>query len=220
MKTDHKLQKRPRHKQAVPAACLSCQSKEGYQAVTATDTVEFRKEFFDVSYERMACPACGATLLTNEQLKARIKKTVAAYQKKHGLLTAEELIRQRTGLGYPKRLTFLKAAPELAEATIKRLEAGQRVQDKSTDLAIRAVLDRLEDKQMLDLLNEPMPEAELASVAQTSAGTGGWDFEPLARAACIATAATISFVSFPSKRSSPATTSAEYENTNEKVVTC
>lgn len=219
MKTDLKLQKRPRNKQAVPTACLSCQSEKGYQPVTAKDTVEFRKEHFEISYERMACPDCGASMLTNEQLKARIKKTVAAYQKAHGLLTAEELIRLRTALGYSKRLAFLKAAPELAEATIKRLEAGQRVQDKSTDLAIRAVLAQLEDKQMLDFLNEPMPEAESASLAQTKANTGGWDFEPLARAACIVTATSLSFAAMPKKQSS-SDHANDYANTSENVILC
>jgi hypothetical protein len=220
MKTDLKLQKRPSNKQVLPASCLNCGSEQGYQAQTATNTVEFRGEGFVISYERMLCPDCGASMLTNEQLKARIKKTVAAYQKSHGLLTAEDLIRQRTALGYSKRLAFLKAAPELAEATIKRLEAGQRVQDKSTDLAIRAVLQKLEHQQMLDLLKEPMPEAELASMAQAKTGFSGWDMEPLARAACIATAATISCIAFPQKRSGGQVASADYDNTNEKVVTC
>jgi len=220
MKTDFKLQKRPRNKQALPASCLSCGSAEGYCVHTATDPVGFRGERFVISYDCMRCPECDATMLTNEQLKARIQKTVAAYQKKHGLLTAEELIWHRNALGYSKRLAFLKAAPELAEATIKRLEAGQRVQDKSTDLAIRAVLEQLEDKQMLDFLNEPLPDADLASLPQSTPCTSGWPMEPLARAACIATAATISFVAFPNKRDSPPVAGTDYENTNEKVVTC
>ncbi len=220
MKTDLKLQKRPRHKQALATSCLSCGSDQGYQPQTTTTTVEFRGEDFEISYEHMLCPACGASMLINEQLKARIKQTVAAYQEAHGLLTADDLIRQRSALGYSKRLAFLKAAPELAEATIKRLEAGQRVQDKSTDLAIRAVLQKLEHQQMLDLLKEPMPEAELASIAQPTSCPNRWDMEQLARAACIATAATISFVAFPNKRNSEPVAAAGYDNTNEKVVTC
>lgn len=218
MKTDLKLQKRPRTKQALPASCLSCGSDNGYQPRTEADTVEFRGEVFEISHEQMHCPECGATMLTNEQLKARIKKTVASYQKKHGLLTAEELIRHRTALGYSKRQAFLKAAPELAEATIKRLETGQRVQDKSTDLAIRSVLERMEEQQMLDLLKEPMPEGELTSVAQTGNFSSGWHMEPFARAACITAAATISFVAFPNKRNSSSHAGASYENTNEEVM--
>ena len=221
MKTELKLQKRPRTKQALPASCLSCGSDNGYQARTGVDTVEFRGEAFEISYEHMHCPDCGATMLTNEQLKARIKKTVAAYQNKHGLLNAEELIHYRTALGFSKRQAFLKAAPELAEATIKRLEAGQRVQDKSTDLAIRAVFERLEDKQMLDFLNEPLPQAEQASFSSQKPCFSAWDFEPLARAACITVAATISCVAFPNKKSdNTSVVVADYNNTNEKVVTC
>lgn len=197
MDTDTKLKKRPRTQQAVPSTCLTCGCANGYGSVTRIDTVEFRKETFELDYEQLVCTACGAAILTNGQLRSRIQKTVAAYQERHGLLTAKELIAAREALGFRSRRSFLFEAAELGEATIKRLEAGQRVQDKSTDLAIRSVLKRLEKKQILELLNETMPTAVEATttIHKVASFPSNWDLTPIApfaKAACFTAAVTLS----------------------------
>jgi hypothetical protein len=65
------LKKRPRVPRKFPPACLACGSEAGYRAETVTREVGFRGEVVTVTYERMACPACGSATLTDEQMAAR-----------------------------------------------------------------------------------------------------------------------------------------------------
>jgi hypothetical protein len=149
MPTDtKKLKKRPRVGQVLPTECLDCGNPDGYKPIVVLREVEFRSDVFEIEYERLQCGKCGSAIMSDEQLVARIKKTVNAYQRKHGLLTAEELVARRKTLGFNSQQKLVEAAPELSEATLKRLEGGQHAQDKSTDRGIRAVLDELEEARM------------------------------------------------------------------------
>ncbi|MGB0742906.1 MAG: hypothetical protein ACPGSB_00135 [Opitutales bacterium] len=182
------LKKRPRVKQVLPSQCLVCNNPEGYTAKETTQDIEFRGELFTVTYTHLACEECGNAILSDEQMTDRIKKVVAAYQKRHGLLTAEELIRQRKALGYNSQRSFLRAAPELPAATLKRIEAGMHAQDASTDALFDKVLADLKKLQIMNLLNEPLaPPVETGDVQLTGKSQSMWD--PLAAAACVSFAA-------------------------------
>jgi len=128
----------------LPASCLSCGSDAGYVTRAVTRTVEFRGEKVKVRYHHSVCRKCGDALLTDAQLDERTRASVEAYQRKHGLLTATELKARREALGLRTQRALCNAVPAIAEATLKRLEAGWRVQDKSTDRLIRTELERLE----------------------------------------------------------------------------
>lgn len=182
------LRKRPRVKQVLPSQCLACESAQGYTATETTQDIEFRGELFTVTYTHLACEECGNAILSDEQMAERIKKAVAAYQKRHGLLTAEELIRQRKSLGYNTQRSLLRAAPELSEATLKRIEAGMHAQDASTDALFEKVLADLKKLQIMNLLNEPLePPVETSNVQLSEKPQSMWD--PLAAAACVTFAA-------------------------------
>ncbi|WPJ97048.1 hypothetical protein SH580_04930 [Coraliomargarita algicola] len=142
--TKTRFKQLPRVKQVLPSQCLSCDSEIGYTPRETTQDIEFRGELFPITYTHLACPECGEAILSDEQIVAQLKSLVAAYQQKHGLLTAEEMIQRRQALGFKSQRQLLDAAPEIKPATLKRLEAGQRVQDASTDLAFRSVLQHLE----------------------------------------------------------------------------
>lgn len=182
------LKQRPRVKQVLPSQCLVCENAQGYTATETTQDIEFRGELFPVTYTHLVCQECGNAIVSDEQMTARIKKVVAAYQKRHGLLTAEELIRQRKSLGYNSQRSFLRAAPELSEATLKRIEAGMHAQDASTDALFDKVLTDLEKKQIMKLLNEPLePAVETDNVQLSGRPQSMWD--PLAAAAGVTFAA-------------------------------
>ncbi|HKK17886.1 MAG TPA: hypothetical protein VJ952_04315 [Opitutales bacterium] len=182
------LKKRPRVKQVLPSQCLVCNNPEGYTAKETTQDIEFRGEPFRVTYTHLVCQECGNAILSDEQLTDRIKKVVAAYQRRHGLLTGEELIRQRKSLGYNSQRALLRAAPELSEATLKRIEAGMHAQDASTDALFDKVLKNLEKQQIMKLLNEPLsPPVETSDVQVSGTSQSMWD--PLAAAACVTFAA-------------------------------
>jgi hypothetical protein len=158
--TKTRFKQLPKVQQVLPTQCLSCESETGYTPREVTEEIEFRGELFPITYTHLACPACGEAILSDEQVVAQLKSLVAAYQQQHGLLTAEEMIQSRQALGYTSQRQLLNAAPEIKAATLKRLEAGQRVQDVSTDLAIRSILNRLEivkRKQRMQALKLPEP---------------------------------------------------------------
>ena len=174
--------------QVLPTTCLNCGDPTGYQPAEVHQSVDFRNEKFKVTYRHMACSACGDAILDDAQFAARISLVVTAYQKRHRLLTAEELIRKRKALGYNSQRSFLRAAPELSEATLKRIEAGMHAQDVSTDALIRKVLTDLNKVQIMNLLNEPLePPVESSNVQFPSKPQSLLD--PLAAAACVTFAA-------------------------------
>ncbi|MFW5894207.1 MAG: type II TA system antitoxin MqsA family protein [Verrucomicrobiota bacterium] len=138
-----KFEALPDTPQVLPSECLKCGSGDAYIPRVSCDTVEFRTQKFTVEYERMECPACGHSLLSDDQADARLKKTVAAYQRANQMLTAAEVAERRRALGLSQR-DLADRAPEIAEATLKRIEGGLNAQNKSTDALIRLCLDRLE----------------------------------------------------------------------------
>lgn len=160
MKAENKqiLLKRPRVPRQVPSDCLECGSNKGYQPSRACKQVLFRGERVELEYERMACPDCGAALLLDEQLDQSLERLVKAFQKKRGLLTADEVVSLRKSLGYRSQRAFLEATSEVTAATLKRIESGKHVQDLSTDSLLRRIfedLERAEEEQAIrDVLHK------------------------------------------------------------------
>lgn len=125
---------------------------------------QLRDECFTIEYTCMQCSECGHRLLSPEQMAAKVRATVEAYQKAYGLLTAKEMISKRKALGYRSQADFVAYAKGVSLPTLKRLEAGQRVQDESTDVLLRVAIQVLEQKKHRSgihaILNEPLDVTE------------------------------------------------------------
>lgn len=195
-----KLKKRPRAVRATPpaapTACLSCHSEAGYRTVPVTKEVELKGESIPVTYECQECGACGHRLLSPAQMEQRVRGAVAGYQTTHGLLTASQVSARRKALGYATQQALADAAPAISIATLKRVEAGQHVQDPGTDAILRMALQKLErEKKQHDLcefLRADLPVAnEVATTTRggkssrlaAAAWRGAWASLPLA--ACV-----------------------------------
>lgn len=154
------LKKRPRVAQQLPEVCLECGNLQGYLRQEITSQIEFKGEVLEVAYERFECSECGASVMSDEQLTVRQKHLVELYQQRHGLLTAQALIALRRHAGYASQAEFADALPGVGLATIKRIEAGQHVQDISTDscmrVALAQALELLQMNKKLSMLREPM----------------------------------------------------------------
>ena len=220
MKTEFKLKKRPRskQKQVLPSSCLNCQSEAGYTPTEITKEVEFRAERVTVTYTHLVCGVCGNAILSDKQFASRIRLVIAAYQSKHGLLTAAELIAKRKGLGYNSQQAFLKAAPDVSAATLKRIEAGMHAQDASTDALFRNVLKRLEKQAMLKILSQPMPEATVTMIESAKVDNCGWNLPTFAKAACITTAATFTVFSSSKNQFTNESTTVAQKISEERVL--
>jgi hypothetical protein len=193
--TKRVFKKRPRVAQVLPTQCLACDAEAGYRLAPKVTQVDLKGETFAVSHEALECPACGHTILSDAQLDARVRKTVAAYQTKHGLLTAVEVATRRKALGHATQQALADSAPTIAIATLKRVEAGQHVQDPGTDFILRKTLEILESTRaqaaMFALLRGTLtvsPETEIttrtsgAMVGLSWRGTGS---AALPLAACL-----------------------------------
>jgi hypothetical protein len=184
------LNKRPRARQVLPTRCLSCKSAQGYQRVAVTGAVTIKDESFELAYEAMVCPNCQHQILTDDQVEQRMRLVVAVYQEHHDLLTAQEVSGQRKALGFPTQQEFVDAAAPLSIATLKRLEAGQHIQDATTDFVLRKAFEALEKRRrsldICKLLHAPMPEPveiEYSSPAPTHSWLLNYASWPIA--ACV-----------------------------------
>ncbi len=209
--TKTRFKQLPRVKQVLPSQCLSCDSEAGYTPRETTQDIEFRGELFPITYTHLACPQSGEAILSDEQMVDQLKKVVAAYQQKHNLLTAKQMIGQRKARGYNSQRALLQAAPELPAATLKRIEAGMHAQDASTDALFRKVFVDLDKKQIMQLLNEPLaPPIETNSVQFSGRTQSQWD--PLAAAACVTFSASTMLLSQGSRIAN-----RKHESTNSEV---
>jgi putative zinc finger/helix-turn-helix YgiT family protein len=130
----------PRGSGKAPEICSSCQAR-GTVAETHVDfPVVIQNEEFICQVPRMICSACDAAYSTPQQFDRSIELGVAAFQKKHGLLTATEIKECRIQVGWKQ--------PDLAHhakvgiASVKRWERGRQVQTAANDQALRHAFDR------------------------------------------------------------------------------
>ena len=142
MKTTE-LQKPPRRASrglwAVPTTCPGC-DKEGTLTEKNVKTVQvIREEEVRCAVVNWVCGDCGAQFMSPEQATNAVKRAVETYQKKHGLLTADEIRKGRKNAGLSAWALADKA--KIGEATIKRLEAGVTVQQASTNKLLKSALE-------------------------------------------------------------------------------
>jgi len=180
------FEKRPRAARVAPylapTKCLSCEDEAGYRTVSVTKDVELKGESIPVNYECQECQNCGHSLLSVAQMEQRVRGTVAAYQAKHDLLTAQEVAARRKALGYATQQALADASPAIAIATLKRVEAGQHVQDPGTDFILRKALEKLElEKKQSHLMN--FLRSELPIVVDVETTTRGTKPGPLVASA-------------------------------------
>ncbi len=190
--TQFKFKKLPETRTELPTDCFNCDTKNAYHEVIVQGESELRNETFVIKYTCMECSNCGHRLLSPEQMAAKVRATVEAFQIAHGLLTAKEVVSKRKALGYRSQDDFAKVALGLSLPTLKRLEAGQRVQDPSTDTLLRMAFTSLEKQQrnatFHGLLREPLladQNFEAKVSKQTACKYRNVINSPLPLAACI-----------------------------------
>lgn len=105
-----------------------------------------RGEDVPCEIKKWACAECGAAFMSPAQATEAVKRAVAAYQVKHGLMTADRI---RSG-----RKKQCLTAGELATkakvsiVTIKRLEAGTTVQKPGTNKLLEIAVS--DDPELAD----------------------------------------------------------------------
>jgi hypothetical protein len=208
------FRKRQRVPHVPPVACLACEASTGYRAVRVTKEVELKGDTLPVSYDCQECTNCGHRILSDVQMEARVRATVAFYQTRHGLLTAQEISSRRKALGYATQQALTDACPAIAIATLKRVEAGQHVQDPATDFTLRQALEKLESThqqaEVIHLWQDEMPAAVEWETTQSQVignWLSGWK-QALPLAACVTFMASTCFqpsdgASLPSNQDLP-----------------
>jgi putative zinc finger/helix-turn-helix YgiT family protein len=128
----------------VPAVCPGC-SKEGLIEERMIPTTQLiSNEEIQCDVKKWVCSGCNAAFMSPKQATDAVKRAVAVYQVKHGLLTAEEIREGRKKKGLT--VSELAEAANLGEATIKRLEAGTSVQRLGTNTLLLTVFNNEEEE--------------------------------------------------------------------------
>lgn len=127
----------------LPSHCFDCEKPTEWKLIEGVDTLEIKGEPVEHACTYFSCEHCGYEMMTPAQLKADLLAATEAYQEKHKLLTAEQVVTRRKALGLTQE-AFCDLAKGVKPASLKRLELGQRVQDESTDVAIATALNSLE----------------------------------------------------------------------------
>jgi putative zinc finger/helix-turn-helix YgiT family protein len=127
-------------KPIIPDFCPSCDAVENpFRSTLRKTKQEYRGEILEVETPALKCKECEFHLLAPGHLDAIRITTANAYRRKHGLLTAGEIIQRRKAMGMSQR-RFAQYL-EVGEASVKRWESGLLVQDKASDLRVRAQTD-------------------------------------------------------------------------------
>jgi len=121
-----------------PTTCLGCERPDTISVKTLPSVQEIQGEGIRVETEKWHCSACGAEWMSPDQATAGVAKAVAAFQKKHRLLTATEVRAMREAVGWTQDELAQKSTVSIA--TIKRLESGVHVIGKLHDDALRRAL--------------------------------------------------------------------------------
>jgi len=125
-----------------PQACLGCDSADIGPAMLPSSQI-IQGEEIHCHTEKWHCKACGAEWMSPAQATASVKAAVETYQRKQGLMTGAELRKRREALDWTQE--DLVRHSEVSIATVKRLESGVHVQNKSIDQVISAALDQQKD---------------------------------------------------------------------------
>lgn len=219
-KTRKKLD--PNVPNVLPIQCLCCESEKGFKIVDITKEIPFRDDSLEVNYDVMECSKCGHQFLSEAQVEAQLKKTVEAYQLRQGLLTAREIVEKRNKLGYTSQQKLVDAAGgTIPIATLKRIEAGQKVQDKTTDLAIRSILEKLEKKQKVESLQKfyDKPLRVLSPIEETKSQKSEWDWDWKSIGIAVSISAAVTG-SFAQAKRQAFNKEVPYSNPTKQVISC
>lgn len=154
-----------------PTTCLGCGRPDTISVKSLPSVQEIQGEEIRVETEKWHCSACGAEWMSPDQATAGVAKAVAAFQKKHRLLTATEVRAMRDAVGWTQEELAQKS--NVSIATIKRLASGVHVIRRLHDEAIRRALGdarlALESGPNYEFVFETHSHADVPVV--TSAGT-------------------------------------------------
>ena len=123
----------------LPEECIACGAENSYRRqLTCSDKI-LRRETFNVKHHHWVCTACSTGILGDAEMDEAMRAAVAAYQRAHGLLTAQEIQTARKNKQWSQEALAQRSS--LGIATIKRLESGGIIQTKSNDQALRRTLN-------------------------------------------------------------------------------
>ncbi len=122
----------------LPEECLACDAEDSYRRVRVETEKEIRGETFAVSHHSWRCQECGEGVLGPEEMDEAMRAVIAAYQKAHGLLTAEGIVASRKKAGLSQK--GLAEASGLGVASTKRWEGGLVLQTLANDKVLRKAL--------------------------------------------------------------------------------
>lgn len=144
----------PRTEWKLPEYCSNpkCGAKNSIKEVLLPSVQLIKGEETHCETMKYRCVDCEMTFQSPTQATAGVKVAVAKYQKKHELMTAEELkaTRQKMGVTSVAKLAEMSEGV-LSEATLKRIESGVHVQDAKTNYAIKMKLKELEPENTAQL---------------------------------------------------------------------
>ncbi len=142
MKTDRNLPKPPRRRIRgvwnVPSTCPGCAREHTLTERPMPSAQLIRGEEIHCDVKKWVCAQCGAAFMSPAQATDGVRVAVSTYQRKHGLLTADEIRAGRRK--FDLSVSELAQAADLGEATVKRLEAGTTVQRASTNRLLLTIL--------------------------------------------------------------------------------
>lgn len=128
----------PRTGWKLPPRCLTCEAENRFEERSVPCIQEIRGEEVHYQGPKWVCAECGAAFMSPEQATQGVKIAVETYQRKHSLLTAEQIREGRKSKNLSTK--ELAKGTKLGVATIKRLEAGTTVQQPSTNRLLQVFL--------------------------------------------------------------------------------
>jgi putative zinc finger/helix-turn-helix YgiT family protein len=139
MKKNGKLKSRARgFHRMLEGTCPSCGTAMVEKRATLRLPIN-GEEVSVASALHLSCIKCGEVVLRFQDAKRLREDAIAAYRKKHGLLSADEIrgIRERFGLTQAELAQLLK----LGSNTVSRWESGRNVQTSAMDLLLKMIRD-------------------------------------------------------------------------------
>jgi putative zinc finger/helix-turn-helix YgiT family protein len=119
-------------------ACPTC----GTQMVEKRGTLRLPVNGEEIAVALAAhlrCPKCDEVVLRQQESKRLHEDAIAAYRRKHGLLSADEIRALREGFALTQ--TDLARLLRFGANTVSRWESGRNVQTAAMDILLRLIRD-------------------------------------------------------------------------------
>jgi len=121
----------------VPDFCPACDAVDHpFRPVRRKVKQDFRGETLEVDALAMRCGSCGFEIAAPGNLETLRLATMDAYRQRHGLLTSADIVNRRNAMGMSQRAFADHVG--VGVASLQRWEKGLLVQDKGSDLLMRA----------------------------------------------------------------------------------